>query len=79
MTPYLPVGWRSLKHVQGDDSVYLALSKEFGRGIIKKVDDNWFFIKNKGKKDLVIPLSLLEEVFCLYPLRKYYEDANRLR
>lgn len=79
MIPYLPKGWRNLQHISLDDSCYLALSRELGRGIVKEFSGAWFFIKNKGKKEVAIPLSFLEEVFCLYPIRKYYEDVISLR
>ena len=76
MTKRLPWGWRKTKGCNLDESVYFALCPDHGRGIVKIVDDIWFFIKYKKGNEIVIPLALLEDVMCLYPIRKDYEDID---
>ncbi len=74
----LPWGWRNIKGISLDEDMYLALCSYHGRGVIKKTDGIWFFIKSNINNPINIPIFLLENVFCLYPIRKCYEDTNSL-
>lgn len=71
MNGHLPWGWRNIEGLKLDENVYFALCSDHGRGVVKRVDNIWFFIKAPRDNPIVIPLSFLEKVFCLYPMRKY--------
>lgn len=70
MNRRLPWGWRNIEGMRLDEDLYFALCPNLGRGVVKRVDNTWFFIKSPRENPTIIPLSFLEKVFCLYPIWK---------
>ena len=62
-------GWRRVEEVNLSEDVYFSLCPKIGRGVIKKIDGDWFFIFGSRSNSTSIPMIDLKNVFCLYRLR----------
>jgi len=67
----MPWGWRNIKRVPLEkNEIYFAHCDEYGRGIIGKREGTWFFIQGRRSSCVFLPVHLLKNIFCLYPLHK---------
>ncbi len=65
MNRYSPRGWRRFPPETIKRDRYLALSDETGRGIVKRLQDQWVFVSRREGKDFIFPTEFLSEIFYL--------------
>lgn len=64
-----PVGWRRVGTVPLDpNQCYFAFIFGEGRGVIKKIDSQWVFVKREDHHNIIFPITCIENIFCLYPI-----------